>query len=145
MTRRGWPWKEAAGAGGMVASEEPPKGMTMMRTAKTLVLILLASSLSVPPVLAQTEVRVPAGTQVPLSFLTRVDSSTARDGEAVGFNVAADVVVDRRVVIKKGGSAQGLITSVSPPGIFGKNARVHIDFVNALAVDGLPVKLSPMS
>jgi hypothetical protein len=117
----------------------------MMRGVRTLSLLLLALSLSVSPVaFAQTEVTAPAGTQVPLSFATRVDSNAVREGEAVPFTVAQDVVVERKVIVKKGTSAQGLITSVSPPGIFGKSARVHIDFINTLGVDGLPIKLSPV-
>lgn len=117
----------------------------MMHGVKTLGFILLALVLSVPPAaFAQTEVMVPSGTQVPLSFATRVDSSAVHEGEAVPFTVAQDVLVERRVVVRKGTSAQGIITSVSPPGIFGKSARVHIDFINTLGADGLPVKLSPV-
>jgi hypothetical protein len=93
---------------------------------------------------AQGQIDVPAGTQVPLSFSTRVDSSTAREGDPVTFAVAQDVLVDRQVVIRKGTGAQGLVVSVTPPGIFGRNARVHVAFVQTAAVDGLPIKLAPI-
>ena len=61
------------------------------------------------------------------------------------FTVASDVIVDRTVVIKQGTPAQGLVVSITKPGIFGRNARVQIDFVQTAGVDGRPILLSPVS
>jgi hypothetical protein len=111
---------------------------------RTLVAVLAFSLVAAPTGYAQPPVTVPAATPVPLSFSTRLDSAAVREGEAVTFTVASDVVADRHIVIRKGAHAQGLVVSVTPPGIFGRNARVHIAFVQTVAVDGLPVKLAPV-
>ena len=96
------------------------------------------------PVSIGTPVVVPHGTKVPLRFLTEVDSSTVKDGASVDFEVAADVLVDRYVVFHTGTPAHGVVTDVSGPGIFGKNARVHIEYHQAASVDGRPARLSPL-
>lgn len=117
----------------------------MTRLAAFLTVVSLTAALVFAPAArAQASVTVPAGTQVPLAFATRVDSSTVREGEPVTFTVAADVVHERRIVIRKGAGAQGLVVSVTPPGVFGRNARVHVAFVQTVAVDGLPVRLAPI-
>jgi hypothetical protein len=117
----------------------------MTRMAHWILLVTLALSLNLaPPSHAQSSVTVAAAIPVPLSFSTRLESSSAREGEAVTFTVASDVLADRHIVIRKGAHAQGLVVSVTPPGIFGRNARVHIAFVQTVAVDGLPVKLAPV-
>ncbi|MDR7522368.1 MAG: hypothetical protein QN168_07895 [Armatimonadota bacterium] len=117
----------------------------MTRALKTLLPAALVLCLTLAPLgYAQMRVQLPAGTQVPLAFVTRVDSSTAREGEAVAFTVASDVLIERHAVIRKGSTAQGLVVSVTPPGIFGRNARVHIAFVQVVAADGLPIRLAPI-
>jgi hypothetical protein len=105
-----------------------------------LVMVLAVAAL---PVQA-ADVQVPAGTSVPLTFLAPVDSSTVKEGATIRFQVASDVLVGRTIVFLRGAPASGTVTDVSQPGIFGANARVHIAFVQATAVDGRPVRLSPL-
>lgn len=107
-------------------------------------LTLAASLTGLAPALAGTAVTVPMGTKVLLKFTTPVDSSTIKEGATVKFEVASDVLVDRYVIFRLGTPAQGVVTDVSKPGIFGKNARVHISYIQATAVDGRPVRLSPL-
>jgi hypothetical protein len=89
-------------------------------------------------------VTVPAGTIVLLRFETAVDSGTIKQGTPVRFTVATDVLIDRTVVFRQGTPAQGVVTDVSKPGIFGKNGRVHINYIEADATDGRPVRLTPL-
>lgn len=89
-------------------------------------------------------VTVPAGTIVPLRFETPVDSGTIKQGTTVRFTVATDVLIDRTVVFRQGTPAEGVVTDVSKAGIFGKNARVHINYIEADATDGRPVRLAPL-
>jgi len=96
------------------------------------------------PTYAGNVVEVPAGTPVLLKFLTPIDSATVKEGTNVKFEVATDVLVDRDVVIRQGAPATGIVTEVSQPGIFGKNARVRIAYILATAVDERPVRLSPL-
>ena len=94
--------------------------------------------------LQASEIDVPAGTAVPLKFLDPLDSATVKEGTPVKFEVAADVLIQRSVIFRQGARAQGVVTDVSQPGIFGKNARVHIAYIQATASDGRPVRLSPI-
>ncbi len=110
----------------------------------TLVLALaLAATVAIPAVAdAGAPVPVPPGTQVPLKFVTGLDSAIVKQGDAVQFGVASDVVVDRLVVIKAGTPAQGLIKQIDRPGMFGRNARVTISFVQVAGVDGAFISLA---
>ena len=114
-----------------------------MRTGLALA-TLLAVALYLIPAPAASLVPVPAGTKVLLRFETPVDSGTITEGTTVKFTVATDVLIGRTVVFKQGTPAQGIVTDVSKPGIFGKNARVHIAYIQANAVDAKPVRLAPL-
>jgi hypothetical protein len=109
-------------------------------------LVALSLVLSVAPLgHASTQFLVPAGTQVALRFAASVDSTTVKEGDTVAFTVASDVVVERTLIIKQSTAAQGLVVSVTKPGIFGRNARVQIDFVQTSGTDGRPIALAPIS
>jgi hypothetical protein len=114
-----------------------------MRLAIALAAIL-ATTFALVPAHAASVVTVPAGTKVLLQFETPVNSGTVKEGTAVKFTVASDVLVGRSIVFRQGTPAQGVVTDVSKPGIFGKNARVHIGYIQAEAVDGKPVRLAPL-
>ena len=114
-----------------------------MRTGIAIAAILV-TALALIPAYAAPLVIVPAGTKVLLRFDTPVDSGTITEGTTVKFTVATDVLIDRTVVFRQNTPAQGIVTDVSKPGIFGKNARVHIAYVQANAVDGKPVRLAPL-
>jgi hypothetical protein len=105
---------------------------------------MLVTALAMVPALAASLVPVPAGTKVLLRFETPVDSGTITEGAPVKFTIATDVLIDRTIVFKQAASAQGIVTDVSKPGIFGKNARVHIAYIQVNAVDGKPVRLAPL-
>jgi hypothetical protein len=114
-----------------------------MRSVVTLIAVvcLIAGAL---PASARTIVFVPADTKV---LLPVCDARGLRDdpGDAtVKFTVAADVLIRRYAVFRAGAPASGVVTDVSPPGVFGQNARAHIAYIQATAVDGPPVRLSPL-
>jgi hypothetical protein len=114
-----------------------------MRTM-TVLAAMFAVALALIPANAGAIVSVPAGTKVLLRFETPVDSATIPEGAAIRFTIATDVLIGRTPVFTRGTPAQGIVTDVSKPGIFGKNARVHIAYIEANAVDGKPVRLAPL-
>jgi hypothetical protein len=114
----------------------------MSKVFSLLIVLVVLIGLLPQPVHAATTVSVPAGTRVALQFRSGLDSSTAKEGQRVNFRVAANVIVNRLVVIREGASARGTITDVTPPGVLGKSARIIISFVTATAVDSRPVRLS---
>jgi hypothetical protein len=87
---------------------------------------------------------IPAGTRVPLEFLTPVDTGQHRQGDRVEFRVAQNVLVGRQIVIRQGAEGSGVITWVAGPGIFGQNARATVSFIQVMAVDNKPIKLTPL-
>lgn len=122
-----------------------------MRSSIALAVIVLVALVTLPgdaattvSVPTGTTVSVPAGTKVLLKFETPVDSSSITEGTTVKFTVAADVLLGRTAVFKAGTPGQGIVTDVSKPGIFGKNARVHITYIQTDAVDAKPVRLAPL-
>ncbi|HET7263526.1 MAG TPA: hypothetical protein VFL28_02570 [bacterium] len=114
-----------------------------MRTCVALVAVF-ALAFSLVPAFAGSILTAPAGTKVLLRFETPVDSGKIAEGAQVRFTVATDVLIYRTAVVTQGTPAQGIVTDVSKPGIFGKNARVHIAYVEVNAVDGRPVRLAPL-
>lgn len=105
---------------------------------------LAAVMAGITPANAGTMVQVPVGTTILLKFLAPLDSSTVQEGTIVKFEVAADTRVNLAPIFLLGAHAQGTVTDVSPPGVFGANAVVHIGFIQAMAVDGRLVRLSPL-
>jgi hypothetical protein len=106
---------------------------------------IVVAALAAFAVAAQAiDLDVPAGTQVLLKFVEPLDSATIKEGTTVKFEVAADVLIQRSVIFRASTPAQGTVTDVSRPGIFGKNARVHIAFIQVTASDGRPVRLAPI-
>lgn len=114
-----------------------------MRTGIAVVTVL-AIALAMVPAFAGSVLTVPAGTKVLLRFETPVDSGKIADGAEIKFTVATDVLIDRTPAFRYGTPARGIVTDVSKPGIFGKNARVHIAYIQADAVDGRPARLAPL-
>lgn len=114
-----------------------------MRTGLA-VAAILAIVLAMVPAFAGSALTVPAGTKVLLRFETPVDSGKIAEGAAIRFTVATDVLIDRTPAFRRGTPAQGIVTDVSKPGIFGKNGRVHIAYIQADAVDGKPARLAPL-
>ncbi|MBM3450034.1 MAG: hypothetical protein FJX78_03470 [Armatimonadetes bacterium] len=87
---------------------------------------------------------IPAGTRIPLEFLTALDTGQQRQGDRVEFRVAQNVLIGRQIVIRQGAEGSGVITWVAGPGMFGQNARATVSFIQVRAVDNKPIKLAPL-
>ena len=105
-------------------------------------LLAAACVVSSGPASAGVSVYVPASTHVGLEFLTPVYTATARSGDTINFRIAADVIVGRYVVIKRGTPLTGTVVSATGPGRFGRPARVIIGYLSVKAVDRRPLALS---
>jgi hypothetical protein len=118
-----------------------------MRTSTVLhltALLMVATALSLPvaPTSAATSVYAPMGTQVGLLFITPVNTSKIATGNKVQFKVAADVIVNRYVVIRRGTTMTGTVTRVQKPGMYGQSAGMTISLLAVTAVDRRPVNLT---
>ncbi len=86
-------------------------------------------------------VTIPAGTIVTMQNQAELNSKTAKEGDAVYFNVAEDVKVGDIVAIPKGMEVDGEISKARKSGMFGKDGKIEVTYHTARAADGTPVPL----
>jgi hypothetical protein len=100
-----------------------------------LVAVLALLSLAATTVSAAVTVLTPAGTKVALKFMDSVDTATIQKGESVHFHVAADVLVDGKVVIKRSTLVTGTVNQV------GHKSVLNAGFANITNLAVLTVDL----
>lgn len=87
------------------------------------------------PVLAK-DIIVRKGTDVVLAFDDPLSSRTASPGDKVHFHVAQDVLVQDKVVIKRGTPVTGSVVKVKKRARFGVNAAVQLQMSSLRMVNG---------
>lgn len=87
------------------------------------------------------KVKLQSGTPVVLRLANSLSSETARVGDAVNFEVARNVEVDGKVVIRQGARAIGSIGSVEKSGIIGDPGKIMVSVQSVSAVDETNVPL----
>lgn len=108
-----------------------------------LVASLLTACLSVGFVLpaSASPVSVPAGTKVGIHLLQTLSSDTATPGQAFTFVAAEPVIVNDRVVIRKGANGTGHVASVTKA--HGKSAgKLALEVDSIHSVDGSRIELT---
>jgi hypothetical protein len=113
---------------------------TSLSRIMAIVLATAALSVAAAPVAGALVILTPAGTKVALALLDPVDTAQAATGDVVRFRVAADVVVNGRVVIRSGTRLVGTVDKVGHP--FPQNAGfANIGALAVRAVDKRIVRL----
>ncbi len=74
----------------------------------------------------ETDVIVPAHTEVVLRLNEEIGSDRARQGQLVPVSVARDVIVDGAVLIPRGTAGTGEVVYRSGKGAFGKSGKVDV-------------------
>ncbi len=87
------------------------------------------------------EVSVPDGTPIRLRFRRHVFSETAKEGDAVEFQVADDVYVENVIVISKGTLATGRITEAQRGRGYNRRAALNFDVSSVKSVGGAGIAL----
>ncbi len=77
---------------------------------------------------AISEVTIPAGTHIPLTFRNTVDTKHSQAGERIYLQTEFPVAQDGRVVIPRGSFVTGVITQIKPPGHLGSKGELFIRF-----------------
>jgi hypothetical protein len=98
--------------------------------------VAVASALAVRP-----EVRLPDGTPVEVRLLGVIASDISAPGEPVQLEVAADVAVDKMVVIKKGTPVAGAIVEAIPSQLLRRPARLVFTIRQTSSVTGQTIRL----
>jgi len=104
-------------------------------------LVTLANVFVVPMSLAK-ELVLDAGTPMNLIIKNQLSSKDSVVGQKVAFDVADDVSVNDTVVIQKGSTVKGVISSIEPKTYFGTAARVGIQLTSISLASG---KIIPVS
>ena len=112
---------------------------------KVVALILIPCFLSIVvpfEVLANPDqVKLNNGTPVVLRLTEEVSSTTKNTNDMVNLEVARDVIVNGKIVIKAGTPAVGTVTWAEKEGMVGKAGKVSISVDSTKAVDDQRVML----
>lgn len=82
---------------------------------------------------------VPKDALIKVKFLEDINSKTDQAGADISFVVADNVSVGETVVIPKGAKGYGTIKKIVQPRIFGRDARIDLEFSHIIAVDGTEI------
>jgi hypothetical protein len=105
-----------------------------------LVVALAVLSFAAATVSAAVTVLAPAGTKVALKYMEAVDTATIKPGDPVHFHVAADVLVDGKVVIKMSTPVTGTVDKVGHESVL-NSGFANISNLAVMAVDHRAVRL----
>ncbi len=93
------------------------------------------------PCFAKNEILLPEDTEVSIILTESVSSANATVGERIPAEVAEDVIVDGKVLIKEGSSVKILVTQVQKKKWAGRGGDLSLEMKSVKAVDGKSVPL----
>lgn len=103
--------------------------------AVVLIPALLSAAMPIDSHAAPDEIRLRSGTPVILKLTEEVNSKTKSLNDQIFLEVARDVVIDGKVVIKHGTPAVGTVTWVEPAGMLGRPGKIQFSVDSTRTVD----------
>lgn len=82
---------------------------------------------------------LPKDSLIKISFLTALDSKSARVGDVVEFQAADDVLVNGMLAVAKGARGIGKVSKVDRASNFGRDGKIEINFEDIETIDELKV------
>src|SRR5262245_3141941 len=76
----------------------------------------------------QQSLVVPAGTVIPVTLISRVNSKNAQDGDGVYGKTAFPITVNNIIVIPEGSNVRGKVTAIKRPGRVKGKAELTLSF-----------------
>ena len=110
-------------------------GQTNEGTYKKRIQDLAASSFGTTD-LPMVQINVPKNTLIKAALVDPVNTKNLKKGDAIRYKVAADVIVDGKLVFAKGEPGDGVVTKVKQARNFGRNAELEIDYKQTKSIDG---------
>ena len=86
--------------------------------------------------LPMVQINVPKNTLIKVALVDPVNTKNLKKGDAIRYKVAADVIVDGKLVFAKGEPGDGVVTKVKQARNFGRNAELEIDYKQTKSIDG---------
>jgi len=87
------------------------------------------------------EVLVPAGTLVPIRFLSELSSKKNKTGETFTFQISKNVLVDGKLILPVNHEGTGEIIEAKKASILSRAGKLELGFKTALALDGTTLGL----
>jgi len=87
------------------------------------------------------EVLIPAGTLVPVRFLSTLSSKNNKTGETFNFQIAENVFLDNKLIIPANYEGIGEIAKAKKATILSRPGKLEIEFKSVLALDGTSLSL----
>ena len=87
------------------------------------------------------EVLIPAGTLVPIRFLSTLSSKSNKTGETFNFQIAENVFIDNKLIIPANYEGIGEITKAKKATILSRPGKLEIEFKSVSALDGTSLSL----
>lgn len=87
------------------------------------------------------EVVIPAGTLVPIRFLSTLSSKNNKAGEAFDFQISENVFLDNKLIIPVNSEGVGEITKAKRATILSRPGKLEIEFKSVSALDGASLSL----
>ncbi len=97
--------------------------------------------------LTSSMVVLPKDSLIKVKFMQDIDSKTNQQGDSIDFIVDDNVYVGDALVLPKGSKGYGQIKKIVQPRIFGRDARIDLDFSHVVAVNGgaIPVTVGELA
>lgn len=87
------------------------------------------------------EVVIPAGTLVPIRFLSTLSSKNNKAGEIFNFQISENVFLDNKLIIPANYEGVGEITKAKKATILSRPGKLEIEFKSVSALDGTSLSL----
>lgn len=86
-------------------------------------------------------VLIPAGTLVPIRFLSTLNSKNNKTGETFDFQISENVFVDNKLVIPANSKGSGEITKAKKATLLSRPGKLEIEFKSVSTLDGTSISL----
>ena len=87
------------------------------------------------------EVVIPAGTLVPIRFLSTLSSKNNKTGETFNFQISENVFLDNKLIIPVNSEGVGEITKAKKATLLSRPGKLEIEFKSLSALDGTSLNL----
>ena len=87
------------------------------------------------------EVVIPAGTLVPIRFLSSLSSKNNKTGETFIFQISENVFLDNKLIIPVNSEGVGEITKAKKATLLSRPGKLEIEFKSVSALDGTSLSL----
>src|SRR5437660_3437727 len=98
-------------------------------------------SLDIDPSKVQPPVVVAAGTVIPVTLTSRINTKNAKDGDGVYGKTTSPITVNNKIVIPEGAFVRGKVTEVRRPGRVKGKAELTLNFQTLVLPSGITVPI----